>query len=252
MVSLSTATLGSYRNGEFLQFMKNVMDIYAKTDINALMLSSRFNELTFATNEMDAVFMSSNAHELTPELQQLDYRRDRALIGIKLTLESQKYREDDAVVKASELLLSNYYSHGDKIDKLSYQQETAVVDALMIDWNTAPSLVAALVTVGLTEWVALLKTINTEFNEKYVLRAKTTVQPAQISIKRSAIKLAYDNLTLDTVSYSRVAADKKPYLEIIEMLNGLISDYNNSVNLRLAGRSTDTDTSGEDQVTDVE
>jgi hypothetical protein len=52
---------------------------------------------------------------------------------------------------------------------------------------------------------------------------------------------AYEEIVFDTVSYSRVAADKTQYLAIINGLNGLIADYNQAVTLRLAGRSTDMD-----------
>jgi len=59
------------------------------------------------------------------------------------------------------------------------------------------------------------------------------------------MRQTYEDLVLDTVSYSRIAADKTLYLEIIDGLNGLIGDYNQSVTLRLSGRGTDTDTGEE-------
>ena len=56
MISLSTATLGSYRNGEFLQFMKNVIDIYQKYDTEALSLKARVQALEETSKAMDDVF----------------------------------------------------------------------------------------------------------------------------------------------------------------------------------------------------
>jgi len=86
-----------------------------------------------------------------------------------------------------------------------------------------------------------MKDLNTQFNAQYISRAQTTLKPGQIDEKRSLMRQAYEDLILDKVSYSRKAGDKTLYLEIIDGLNGLIGDYNQSVTLRLSGRSTDTD-----------
>ena len=241
MNSVTTALFGNYRNGEYLQFMKNVLTIYQKFDLDALHLTSRVQVLTDSTASMNEVFMSITAHELTPELQLLDQRRDKALIGIRLYLDCMTYKEEDTVVKAAQLLQANYFSHGDRIEKLSYQQETAVTDALLNDWATNPSLVAAQTTINITDWVALLKELNTQFNQLYVNRAQTTLKPGQIEEKRTQMRTAYDELALDTMSYARLADDKTSYFEIIDDLNGLIGDYNQSVTLRLSGRSTDSE-----------
>ncbi|HLO54730.1 MAG TPA: hypothetical protein VK169_10600 [Saprospiraceae bacterium] len=69
MYTVSTALFGNYRNGEYLQFMKNVVAIYGNYDTNALLLQARLQTLTGATKALDDVFMATTAHELTPELQ---------------------------------------------------------------------------------------------------------------------------------------------------------------------------------------
>jgi hypothetical protein len=242
MNTITTANFGSYRNGEYLQFMKNVTDIYKKYDTDALSLTARVQTLDESTHNMNEVFMSATAHELTPELQLLDQRRDQALIGIRLYLECMTYKEQDDIIKAAKLLQANYFSHGNRIEKLSYQQETAVADALLNDWATTPSLVEAQNLLKITDWVSTLKDLNTQFNAQYISRAQTTIKPGQIEDKRSLMRQAYEDLVLDTVSYSRIAAEKTLYLAIIDGVNGLIGDYNQSVTLRLSGRSTDTDT----------
>lgn len=251
MNTVTTALFGNYRNGEYLQFMKNVLAIYQNYDTDALHLAARVQALTSSTTTMNEVFMAATAHELTPELQLLDQRRDKALIGIRLYLDCMTYKEEDTVVKAAQLLQANYFSHGDRIEKLSYQQETAVTDALLNDWATNPSLVAAQTTINITDWVALLKELNTQFNQLYVNRAQTTLKPGQIEEKRTQMRTAYDELALDTMSYARIAENKTSYLEIIDDLNGLIGDYNQSVTLRLSGRSTDSEvTSPTDEIQD--
>ena len=104
MNSVTTALFGNYRNGEYLQFMKNVLAIYQNYDTDALHLAARVQALTSSVTTMNEVFMAATAHELTPELQQLDQRRDRALVGIRLYLDCMSYKEQDAIVKAAQLL----------------------------------------------------------------------------------------------------------------------------------------------------
>ena len=239
MNSISTAVFGNYRNGEYLQFMKNVVAIYGNYDTNALLLQARLQTLADATTALDEVFMASTAHELTPELQTLDIRRDKALMGIKIHLNSYSYSEEIDLVKAANNLMTNYLSHGDRIDKLSYQQGTAVIDALLTDWRDHPTLSTAVNTLSLTTWVNLLAQLNKEFNDMYITRAKTLLKPGQVDQKRTEMRSAYDEIVFDTVAHSRVAMDKNKYFAIIDDLNGLISNYNTSVTMRLAGRSTD-------------
>ncbi len=241
MNSISTAVFCNYRNGEYLQFMKNVVAIYGNYDTNALLLKARVQKLADATQALDDVFIASMAHELTPELQALDSRRDKALMGIKVILNGHSYSEDAELVKASQMLMTNYLSHGDRIDKLSYQQATAVIDALMTDWKDNPTLLTAVGTLGLTEWVNLLSQLNKKFDDMYITRAKTSVKRGQIDQKRMEMRNAYDEIVYDTFSFSRVGADITPYQAIIDELNGLIANYNAAVAHRLASRSTDNE-----------
>ncbi len=249
MNTISTALFGNYRNGEYLQFMKNVVAIYGNYDTNAMLLKARLQTLTDATKALDDVFMATTAHELTPELQALDMRRDKALMGIKLHLNSYSYSEETEIVKAANMLLTNYLSHGDRIDKLSYQQATAVIDALLTDWKDNPTLLACVNTLSLNRWVSLLTQLNKDFNDMYIMRAKTSVKSGQVDQKRIEMRSAYDEITFDTIAYARVAIDKTSYNSIVDELNGLISNYNTSVTLRLAGRSTESN--GVDNSTEV-
>lgn len=232
-----TALFTIFRNGEFLQFTKNVLSIVNKFDLATLKLTERVSTLTGATNELDNVFKPLQGEELTEELKTLDTRRDKALMGIKQYLVSQTYREEENIVSAAEALLNNYVSHDDRIDKLPYQQETAIVNTMLDDWETKPVLSAAVNTLTLTDWVSLLKTLNGTFDTTYVERAKTSPEPAKIFEKREAIRDAYYELTEDIEAYARISDNKETYETIIQELNGLIDDYNTAANNRLKGNS---------------
>ena len=240
METLETAVFSTYRNGEFLQFAKNGIKILKDYDLVGLSLDQRGNIYSKAVDKMDVVFQPILSSELTPDLSLLDTRRDNCIMGIRTFLDSQEYREEPEIVAAAKLLKSNMASRADRIDKLSYQQETAVTSSLVKDWGEG-SLKDAVVLLQLTAWVGLLGDINTKFDTIYVERAKNAPQPADIENKRAEIINAYEELTKDVVAYSRIAADKEPYLKIIRQFNGLIKDYNDAAAQRLATRSTDED-----------
>jgi hypothetical protein len=73
----------------------------------------------------------------------------------------------------------------------------------------------------------------------YITRAKTSVKSGRVDQKRLEMRTAYEDIVYDTMAFARVAADKISYNAMIDELNGLISNYNTSVTLRLAGRSTE-------------
>ncbi|MBK9042911.1 MAG: hypothetical protein IPN97_06845 [Saprospiraceae bacterium] len=73
---------------------------------------------------------------------------------------------------------------------------------------------------------------NTIFAEKFFENALLNKRNAEIPLKKAKLKEAYDNLIDITVSFSKVAADKQPYLTIIEELNKVIERNNVPVILR--------------------
>ena len=242
-MKIITAFFNFFRNGEFLQFIKNVLNIVNRFDLAALNLADRVSSLTKLTSALDAVFKPIRGQELTAELQKLDTRRDRALQGIKQYLQSHLYREEEEMVAAAELLLENYESHGKRIDKMPYQQETVVTAAMLDTWLTDPRLSSALSLLSLTGWVNLLKGINETFDEKYVERAKISPEPALVREKREAIREEYQELQADIEANARISKNKQEYEPIIKEINSLIEDYNQVVNNRLRGKSDeDADT----------
>lgn len=118
-----------------------------------------------ATDTLDNVFVAATTHDLTPELQVLDLRRDKAVMGIKIQLNSYSYIEETETVKAASVLMINYLSYGERIDKMSYQQATAGIDALLTDWKEYPTLLAAFNTLSLCTWVGLMAQLNKHFNK---------------------------------------------------------------------------------------
>jgi len=226
------------RNGEFLQLMKNVEQVMSEYDLSLLKLNTQAEAFSAAVKSMDDAFKPISGEELTTELSTLDSRRDKALIGIKLYLESCTYREDETLAEAARVVLDIYEAHGKRLDKLPYQQQTAITHALVKGIENQTAQKDELATLALDGWVSKLKELNTSFDNTYVNRAKTVSEPAAIDEKRNAIKEAFNNLAGDIEAYARIADNIEAYQPIIPAVNGLIEDYNRAAENRINGRSS--------------
>jgi hypothetical protein len=236
MKNPNTTVLHKYRNGEFIQFMKNVDSIYESFDTKALQLEKRVVDLRLAVKEMDDLFLTSKTHKITSELQSLDAVRNNVLKAIRSFLDNVIAIGDKEMSEAAELLLDNYFVHGKRIERLNSQQKTATINALINDWTTDPILSNSVSLLKLNDWVALLTTKNKDFDSNYVQRASTRIRSVELSDKKRRARIAFDELRKDTESFFRVSADNTAYRDILDKISSLLADYRTSVVSRMADR----------------
>ncbi|MFZ1705637.1 MAG: DUF6261 family protein [Saprospiraceae bacterium] len=238
MKTPSLNQLTKFRNGEFLQFAKNMIDMYDQNHANELQLTDRLVAVQNAVNELESVFQSSMTHELSPELRVSDLQRVNLMKSIRKSIESFLLRGDKFVTSA-ELLNTNYQLHGSKINTLSMPQKTASINALLDDWKDMAGYPAAVEMLGLSEWTLALQEANKGFNDLYVKRVQTTQQAIGMPEKRTLIKKLMLELIQDTVAHYRLALDKKPYAKILENVNNLHGKFNAIISIRHADRKKD-------------
>ena len=147
--------LNRYRNGEYLQYMKDVLQLV--NDANLDTLTVQVGALSPIVDNIDAAFQQSQGSTLTQEIINLDERRDRAIVGLRSTTDGYTYHHDTAKATAATALNANIASHGNTIQRLSYQEETAVLDSIIADWETDSELTAAVATLDLGDWVSRVK-----------------------------------------------------------------------------------------------
>ena len=228
----NASTINKLGNAEFIQCMKNVASIFKSHDVRALALKDRLSELENCITEMNAVYNYPTAHALTPELYTLDFKRNRALRGLRGTIEYQLFREEEIMVKAAKLLKNVFRQQGDKLEKQPLPQKTASIESLINELNENPKLLTALETLGLKDWMSTLDSINKEFDRKYVARAETKTQSPRIRVKMARLRKAYDELIKDLESHARVSKENTEYVSIIVKLNNLIESYGSSAQVR--------------------
>ena len=115
----------------------------------------------------------------------------------------------------------------------NYQAETATLNSLIGDWENKPELVAALTTLGLTDWKEELKNTNNTFNTKYILRTQEygAASPENIKSKREEANAVYYELRNFIVAYATINATNPLYTKTVNELNALITQYNQNTTL---------------------
>jgi len=230
---MNTPYLNRYRNGEYLQYMTDISELLSKQDLEALQLISKKAILDAIVVKIDAAFKQSPGSGLTQEVTALDDRRDRAIVGLRSITDSYKYHFDINIVGAASVLNDNIVSHGDNIQRLSYQEETAVINSIVKDWETEDDLKEAVSTLNLDNWLTELKNSNITFSSKYLDRVGESALNPSVDIPELRRQATDAYRTLVTHIQAHVTlSGTKAYTAILDQIDVLAGQYNQVVDNR--------------------
>ena len=247
-----------YRNSEFLQYMKDVLELVNANDVDVLQVTTQRDALAVFVTQMDNLFQQEQSSGITQELIELDTRRDKAFMGIKANLEAYNHHFDERMQSAARSLLFNMNNYGTNIPRMNYQAETAVIDSMLSDWETETDLANAITTTALTDWIAELKTANEAFNDRYLARiSESAANPAtSFTSLREDTTDAYKTLTAHIEAHATLGSNAT-HQELVNEFSVLAKQYNQTVGLRLGSGSTESSSSsdslntGQNQNTDT-
>ena len=225
---INSIKLPFLRNGEYVQFIADVLEIVKHNGPQELNVQKQYNKLLVISQEIEELFKIPTGSIISPELQELDDRRDDAINGITALINGYSYNTDP-VIKSYAKLLENHLSvFGVGIATDNYISETATIRNIISDWDKQPELTAAINALGLNAWRMEMEQANNLFNERYVLRAekKGAASNDSLSSRRVETNDAYYALRdfLDANFILNEGAD--PFGKAVSSLNALIDDYN--------------------------
>jgi hypothetical protein len=254
LIFMNRPMLDRYRNSEYLQYMKDVLELVNLQDVDTLQLTTQRDALQTVTSQMDNLFQQEKGSGITQELIELDTRRDRAFMGIKATLEATQYHYDEAMQSAGRSLLYSLNTFGTNIPRLNYQAETAVIDSMLSDWSTETDLAAAVTTLRITDWIAELTTANDLFNDRYLARiSEAAANPAvSFTIIRDGATTMYRVLVAHIEAHATLGTNAT-HQSLVDEVSELARQYNQMVDFRMNTSSeeaplpnTDTESLGVD------
>lgn len=247
---MNTPYLNRYRHAEYLQYMTDFSKLLDKQDVEALGLTVQKTAMDTIVAKIDDAFKQSQGSGLTQEIIALDERRDRAIVGLRSVTDSFKYHFDLGIASAATVLYDNIASYGNNIQRLPYQEETAVINSIAKDWETEPELKSAVMTLALSKWHAELKDSNAMFSAKYLDRVgEAALNPlADLPDLREKATEAYRTLVSHIEAHATLTKTEA-YTILLAQIDILAGKYNQVVENRSNNGSNDTssdgDTSGE-------
>jgi hypothetical protein len=234
---IESIDLSKLRNGEYSQFLQDVLSITRDNNPAVMQVEEQFNALEAIGAEIESLFKVPTGSAITAELEKLDAQRDNTLTGIISLIRGNTYHYD-AVIKAhAEALETHLALFGKDITKDSYQSETSSIRNIIADWDAQPELKAALNALNLQNWRAALETANNSFGEFYLLRAKEQGLNITESLKAKRLQAndAYYALRDMLNAYFVIRKGAEPYKTVLAYINGLLTNYTDLLSRRQGG-----------------
>jgi len=228
-----TIKLTHLRNSEFIQFVKTLVQIVNSNDPEVLKIKAQCDDLTALLAVLTGLYKPDLGSAITKEIQDIDARRDDALMGIEMQLKSFAYHFEPAKQEAAQLLITSLATYGSGITRLNYQAESTTIDSIIAKWESHPELVSALTTLSMPAWVTELKTVNTLFDQRYIDRLKEDAKaPEEKSVEvRGQINQSYRTLLAHLQAHATLSIDET-YNETVKQINLLIQQFNQLVTAR--------------------
>lgn len=243
-MQISSIKLKSLRNGEFIQFMKDVYAIMS-TDIKEKKLEGiPYKKWQQQLDKVEKVYKGEMGSTYTKDLEEIDQNREAALKGIRAVIRAYEYHYEEDKVRAARLLYANLRLYGDDITRLSYQQQTSVVDSLMKDWTAKGKFLDAIKLLHLDAWVFRLSLTNDSFGNTYLARVKEEAsrQVESVITHRPEVEVLYKDM-IAHLSAHALLGTVGAYKDIAKKLDVLVGSYNRSVEQRRRSSNAPAETS---------
>lgn len=232
---ISGIKLRALRNGEFIQFIRNFLELTLKNDPAKLNVEAQYDALLKLADELEELFVKERVGALTQEIAVLDARRDRALTGINQVVNGYCYHFDADTAKHASSLARQIDHYSKAIARENYIAETPVLNKLLSDFKEKPELEAAIDALQLRSWLDELALANSSFLEAYLQRAEKvgSIDPTTQLEKREQLYPAYYELRDVINSQFTISRGAPAFAKITAELNGLIEMYKKTI----AGRA---------------
>ncbi|MGQ1890358.1 DUF6261 family protein [Thermophagus sp. OGC60D27] len=241
-----------FHNSEFLQYFDFLLEILRTKDPDLLKVRELYDKILSKFQLMTSIFKPERGSDLTPLLEEADERRDAAINGLLSLLDAFVNHANAEKRDAALLLLNEANTYGRGISRLNYQSETSTIDSLISKWKGSPECVAAIETLGITDWIDELESANQAFRQYYLERLKEDANSPEIKLKdlRKEMTDLYRLLT-NHLEVQATISEEPLFDEAIRSINELNERYNRLVIARQGEDEEDGEASSDDETDSV-
>lgn len=240
-----------FKNGEVVQFTDNALSILKANDPTALKVKHQYDHLEERFQTLKTLYILDQGNEITEEIKDYDSRRDDALIGINLNVDSYQKHFEEEKRQAGARLRALLDKYGRDLYKRSYPEETAGIRNMKEEIDGSPELTVAVDTLYLTAWFGELGRLNDRFDVKYLERNKAYAEAPKEKFAdvRVETEAAFDELAKHLTAHS-VISPGKAYNQVINELDQLVLSYNRAVEKRIGSSGGDEGATGDSPFTE--
>ena len=240
-ITISGLDLSKLRNAEFIQFGTQIITITGSYNPDALKVKNQYDALNLKLIQVDGMYKLQQGSALTVEVEKADERRDRAITGISMFLDSRLNHYIPEEVSAARVLRLDLDKYGSAIARQNLNSQTAILTNIANDWKNKAELRDAVVLLNLMPWLDELDSANKAFDILYLQRNKEAINNPVDTLKTLRLETneLYYLLRDKLQAYANINEFADPYDKILKEWNNLIESYNTLMANR-AGDNEDT------------
>ena len=202
----------------FYQVMTNVQLFLSQEDLETLKLKDAAKVFDEKYKAFDAAVQPMRGDVDTKELNKLDERRDKALIGLYGHVRVFTGFPEEAKATAAQQLQAILLKYDKAPQTKPLREETAIVSNIVSDLEVADAK-AKLTLIGADKWLDELKDANKKFEAAYNARTQRNMDlVGQTKEKRIALDGEYRHLA-HTINALATLGDEAPYKRLMSSIN---------------------------------
>ena len=202
----------------FYQVMTNVQLFLSQEDLETLKLKDAAKVFDEKYKTFDAAVQPMRGDVDTKELNKLDERRDKALIGLYGHVRVFTGFPEEAKATAAQQLQAVLLKYDKAPQTKPLREETAIVSNVVSDLEVADAK-AKLTLIGADKWLDELKDANKKFEAAYNARTQRNMDlVGQTKEKRIALDGEYRHL-VHTINALATLGGEAPYKRLMSSIN---------------------------------
>ena len=202
----------------FYQVMTNVQLFLSQEDLETLKLKDAAKVFDEKYKAFDAAVQPMRGDVDTKELNKLDERRDKALIGLYGHVRVFTGFPEEAKATAAQQLQAILLKYDKAPQTKPLREETAIVSNVVSDLEVADAK-AKLTLIGAEKWLDELKDANKKFEAAYNARTQRNMDlVGQTKEKRIALDDEYRRLA-HTINALATLGGEAPYKRLMNSIN---------------------------------
>lgn len=245
-VKIIRISLKTLRNSEYTIFASQLVAIFLKYNPEKLHLKKSFDRFTAYLPELEKIKAQELSSVYSELIHDLDVQRDNVFTAIVKQIKASE-KSGLTSLAASVAVMNRFLDkHGRDIASDNFNAETKRLNDLLAEISSNAGVSAAVAALNLTLFIDELRSLNTDFNTKFMNRTEEDASVEVIDAR--AIRTESDKALIDffdAFEFCSTEYDDLDYQTPANELNEHITHYKTQLKARDTRRSNGKDTTTE-------